>query len=96
MDKPAIASKLRYRANEGCKSPLNELKAILGMEPGASYRDVFRALAELIEEETCEALPVEAGDQFRRCSNCGFDGWCDQESVTSYCPECGAKVVKGE
>ena len=96
MDKAGIASKLRYRANEGCKSPLNELKAILGMEPGASYRDVFRALADSVEGETCEAVPRGTDDTFLRCSKCGFDGWCDQENVTSYCPECGAKVVKGE
>ena len=94
MDKAEIASKLRYRANEGSKSPLNELKAILGMEPGTSYRDVFRALADLIEGGTCEALP--AIDGFRECSACGFDGWADEESVTPYCPECGAKVAKVE
>ena len=52
MDKAGIARKLRYRANEGSKAPLNELKSILGMESGASYRDVFRALADLIEGET--------------------------------------------
>jgi hypothetical protein len=75
----------------------------LGDNRPAKMADLVRrceALAvrhgDSVEGETCEALPVEAGDQFRRCSNCGFDGWCDQESVTPYCPECGAKVAKVE
>lgn len=52
MDKAGIARKLRYCANDGSKAPMNDLKSVLGMESGASYRDVFRALADLIEGET--------------------------------------------
>jgi membrane protease subunit (stomatin/prohibitin family) len=51
--------------------------------------------AELLEERlanrTCHALKKGNGQSF--CSICGWDGWMDEEAITNYCPECGAKVV---
>lgn len=37
--------------------------------------------------------PVEEGITFE-CSACGFDGWVDTASVTRFCPDCGAEVVR--
>lgn len=31
---------------------------------------------------------------FRLCSSCGYESWADEDSVTPYCPNCGAKVVE--
>ena len=49
------------------------------------------ALADLIDRPTCRAVLCHGG--MYGCTRCGFDGWCDAESVTRYCPECGAEVA---
>lgn len=52
---------------------------------------VYDRLADLIDRPTCRAVLCHGG--FYGCTLCGFDGWCDEDSVTRYCPECGAEVV---
>ena len=50
--------------------------------------------ADLIDRPACHAVQAAPGALYE-CSRCGYDGWADAESVTSYCPECGAEVVDG-
>lgn len=51
-------------------------------------------LADLIEpmERTCRAVGEDPLG-FRSCSSCGCEVWADDDSVTPYCPMCGARVV---
>ena len=44
-------------------------------------------------ERTCKAVGEDPLG-FRLCSSCGYEAWADEDSVTSYCPMCGAKVVE--
>lgn len=43
------AEQLRYWANEGTKSPMPTLKEIFDLNKSASYRDLFRAIADALE-----------------------------------------------
>lgn len=62
-------------------------------------------LADLVDRPTCRAVEFErarwtdGGKACRivecRCSACGEEPWADLESVTRYCPCCGAEVVDG-
>ena len=52
---------------------------------------VYSRLADLIDRPTCRA--VLCHDGFYGCTRCGYDSWADEDSVTSYCPSCGAEVV---
>ena len=58
--------------------------------------DFAHKRAERLEERTasrtCHALKKGNGQSF--CSICGWDGWMDEEAITNYCPECGAKVAR--
>ena len=65
--------------------------------------DVER-LADLIDRPTCRVVEFERarwvgadGKTCRivecRCSACGEEPWADADSVTRYCPCCGAEVV---
>ncbi len=66
----------------------------LGLRP-----DMFNAvratdlagLAYVIGQSTCK--PVKAGGGMCACSRCGAEAWADRDSVTNYCPECGAEVL---
>ena len=57
-----------------------------------------RKRAKLLEERlanrTCHAVKVD--DCQYGCSICGYDGWMGEDTITNYCPECGAKVANGE
>lgn len=50
------------------------------------------AIADLIDRPTCRAVQPAPG-AFYECTRCGYDGWADAESVTRYCPECGAEAI---
>lgn len=45
------------------------------------------------QERTCKAVGEDPLG-FRLCSSCGYESWADEDSVTPYCPNCGAKVVE--
>ena len=66
----------------------------------ATWRDVYRKLADLIDRPTCrldhtDTEPATDGYPVRlyECSNCGRT--CDEiYGEYEYCPHCGAEVVK--
>lgn len=82
---------------------LREGQEILGTVGLASVADVLRRHAELIDRPTCHVVKFERGGFISdgvahrffelRCSNCGEEPWSDVESVTRFCPCCGAEVV---
>ena len=63
-------------------------------------------LPEMSEEDfdrfpTADVAPVTHGEWieddygYNHCSACGWE-WDEPESVTPYCPHCGAKMGEGE
>lgn len=59
------------------------------------HEDAARRLADLIDpepERTCLAVDTGEGIEAFECSECGWDGWGSRDSVTLYCPMCGASV----
>ena len=76
-----------------------EVLGVLGVGPGhhEGYSDAENVLrlADLIDPPTCRAVQPAPGD-FYECSECGYDGWTDADSVTRFCPNCGAEVVTDE
>lgn len=58
--------------------------------PGFSRR-VSDLMADLIDRPTCHV--IDDGQDWPTCSRCNYDGWADLESVTRFCPDCGAEVV---
>ncbi len=56
------------------------------------FESMLDALADLIDRPTTRAVLCHGG--MYGCTRCGFDGWCDEQSVTRYCPECGAEVER--
>jgi hypothetical protein len=57
-----------------------------------TFDQLLDALGALIKPDECEALPTDNGSF--KCSACGWDGRMDEEAITNYCPECGAKVAR--
>ena len=94
----------RLRHSVACVRPGDELcdqevLAVLCVGPGhhegySDAEDVLR-LADLIDRPTCRAVQPAPGD-FYACSECGYDGWAGADSVTRFCPDCGAEVVTDE
>lgn len=85
---------------------LFELLESAGIREGNSYSDVFNRLADLIDitcknkqVETNKMAPVEFKADNFICSSCGETFCADKEGVNapidwSYCPACGARVVR--
>lgn len=70
---------------------------------GRSHVYTIRNLIELTEPPTTTiAIPKDSSVRdddgnylgTYKCLICGADVWADLESVTPYCPMCGAKVVE--
>lgn len=61
------------------------LRAVIGKG------DLFELIAELADRPACRAVATEGG--FYGCSRCGNEAWTDEESLTPYCPMCGAEVT---
>ncbi len=71
-----------------------DVMAALGLRPdmfNAVHKTDLADLALVIGSPTCR--PVEAECGMCACSRCGAEAWPDRESVTNYCPECGAEVL---
>ena len=90
------AESLRASANVGGARTLKrELARALGIrlddytQEGA-HSKILRGLADLIDRPTCHLLEDERG--YTYCSECGFTAPCVLDA--SYCPECGARVVR--
>ena len=95
-----VAARLRWAATGAYKHlPMVDLLAsvaginVSGMGKGEANNAVYARLADLIDRPTCHAAQAAPGG-FYECSRCGYDGWADAESVTRYCPECGAEVAE--
>lgn len=83
-------------ANEGSA----DLLALIGLRSVLGPGEIFDVLADAIDRPTCTALKERSTltgwvTPFTsyRCSRCGAGNWADADSVTPYCPECGAEVV---
>lgn len=71
------------------------------VDVAATWRDVYRSLADLIDRPTCKLIE---NDQHRYlpCSRCGaFIRWDAVTNLTGvvptrYCPNCGAEVVSDD
>ena len=57
----------------------------------STYEDAMVRIADLIDRPTCHLVEDERG--YTACSECGCTALCMLDA--SYCPECGARVVKG-
>lgn len=71
---------------------LDDGKRITGTAHLPTVAAVLERYADLIDRPTCRAVQPCPG-AFYECSACGYDSWVDAESVTNYCPNCGAEVV---
>lgn len=95
-----VARRLRSNANKNAHMPLILNVAFSAFDfTGCSDRTVTAGeaalkIADLIEpqERTCRAVGEDPLG-FRSCSSCGYETWADEDSVTPYCPMCGARVV---
>lgn len=63
-----------------------------GMSTHELESATYAALADLIDRPTTRAVLCHGG--MYGCTRCGYDGWADAESVTRYCPGCGAEVER--
>lgn len=66
------------------------------------YNDgIDEAWRRIENAPTIDAVPVTHGEWieddygYNRCSACGWE-WDEPESVSPYCPHCGAKMEEGE
>lgn len=70
------------------------------VDVAATWRDVYRSLADLIDRPTCQR--TECDHRYWRCSRCGaFVRWVTATNLTGvvptrYCPNCGAVVVSDD
>lgn len=67
------------------------------VDVAATWRDVYRSLADLIDRPTCRN--EDGSGRSFLCSACGYEAWtyddsgCDPRDF-SFCPNCGAEVVE--
>lgn len=89
-----------YDAEEA--SIYRSIQSCINEGSGRSHVYTIRNLIELTESPTTTiAIPKDSSVRDAdgnylgtyKCLICGADVWADLESVTPYCPMCGAKVV---
>lgn len=75
-----------------------DLRALLGLDEQRRAADdlpvyeILGRIADLIERPTCRLVEDEEG--CTACSECGCTALC--MSSASFCPDCGAEVVRDE
>lgn len=62
------------------------------VDVAATWRDVYRSLADLIDRPTCRKLIPDEMEGLVFCSNCGAE--IGEYGVPNYCHNCGAEVVE--
>lgn len=77
---------------------LDTIRAAIGLPANRSYGQLLYRLAELIGCQTCRAIEHETLDESnvcKSCSECQY-GWFESiyDKPYSYCPNCGARIVK--
>ena len=101
IERAALAEKLRHYGRDELKdgSLLRTLKDVTG---GATWRDCLLRLAD-VADPTCTAIVDDnlndsegMGDVWCTCSECGGLLCVNDAPEPSYCPECGARVVRKE
>ena len=78
---------------------LFDLLESAGIRDNNSYSDIFSRLADLIDP-TCHVVICGQSDKYhvcKTCSECHF-GWHEDiyDKDFSFCPNCGARVVRDE
>ncbi len=90
-----LANQLRHFADEGTGNPTRALKFALGLNDRATYRAVFRRLAEAIHRPTCKNVNDIEYSNFEYFDfACGDCGYCCDLPEPNFCPNCGAEVVE--
>lgn len=77
---------------------LDIIRAAIGLPSDRSYGQMLYRLAELIGCSTCRAIEHETLDESnvcKSCSECSY-GWFESihDKPYSYCPNCGARIVR--
>lgn len=62
------------------------------VDVAATWRDVYRSLADLIDRPTCRKVIPSEMEGYVFCSKCGAE--IGEYSVPNYCPNCGRQVVE--
>lgn len=84
-----VARRLMRKAYYGTPAPGRDILEVTG---AGTLCGAYAGLAKLLAPRTCTAYTADDLG-FYGCSECGYDGWADEEAVTPYCPMCGAAVV---
>lgn len=108
QERRAVAKRLRaldvHEWYDGMDE-VDSLEEAIGCSISQDWQDMvwWHRLADLIDRPTCHVVKFERGGFISdgvahrffelRCSNCGEEPWSDVESVTRFCPCCGAEVV---
>lgn len=85
---------LAYRNIAAAVEPLGNLKK-------GNYAHIIKLLVDLIDRPTCEVTvhgkSIDKHNLCKSCSRCSY-GWFEDiyDKPYSYCPNCGAKIIKGE
>lgn len=89
----ACALRVAVETRQGAMTPEDVCRALcLGTRAdGSMFLPSVLVLADVVSHPSCRA--VDAGCGMCACSRCGAEAWADRDSVTNYCPECGAEVV---
>lgn len=62
------------------------------VDVAATWRDVYRSLADLIDRPTCRKVIPSEMEGYVFCSKCGAE--IGEYGVPNYCHNCGAEVVE--